>query len=349
MKSSLQTVSSSVGNICLITLINSSGASVVLSNLGAGIVELNVPDAHGNIANVTLGYSDLNDYMHDGPCMGKTPGRYANRIGHGKFSLDGVDYELAVNCGVHHLHGGPEGFQNKLWDYEIMGDDTVKFTRTSAAGEEGYPGNLEAEVTYRWDDDNKLSIDYRARTDAPTPVSLTNHTYWNMNGEGSGTALNHKLQLACSHYLETDPTLCPTGREISVKGTPMDFLQEKAVNQDIAADFEPLKHGKGYDHCFCIDGFDGATLRDVATLKGESGRVLRVKSTLPGMQLYTANWLTGGTPKGRTGRDYQDYDAVALECQMYPDSPNRPEFPSAILRPGEEWHHIIEYQLSNAI
>lgn len=307
-------------DITLVTLTNSLGASVVLSTLGAGIVEVNVPDAAGVLANVALGYRDVTDYLHDGPNMGKTPGRFANRIGHGHFTLDGREYQLAVNCGPHHLHGGPEGFQNRIWLYDIAADGTVTFTRTSPDGEEGYPSNVEATVRYRWDDDCRLTIDYLCTADAPTPIGLTNHTYWNLDGEASGTALGHTLELHCSRYLETDPTLCPTGKTLPASDTPMDFTEPKAVGRDINADFAPLHHGKGYDHCFCIDGFDGTTLRPAATLRGTSGRTLRVSSTLPGVQLYTANWLTGGTPLGRSDHEYHDYDAVALECQMYPDS-----------------------------
>lgn len=335
------------GDVTLITLTNASGASVVLSTLGAGVVEVNVPDAHGELANVALGYRDVADYLHDGPNMGKTPGRFANRIGHGRLELDGKDYQLAVNCGPHHLHGGPDGFQNRLWLYDIAADGSVTFSRISPDGEEGYPGTVKATVRYTWDDSCRLTIDYLATTDAPTPLGLTNHTYWNLDGEASGSALGHTLRLHCSRYLETDSTLLPTGRMPEVNNTPMDFTEAKEVGRDINADFAPLRYGKGYDHCLLIDGFDGVTLRPVATLTGKSGRTLTVESTFPGVQLYTANWLTGGTPTGRSGHDYNDYDAVALECQMLPDSPNRPEFPDSILRPGGEWRHTIIYSFGN--
>ncbi|MCM1336751.1 MAG: galactose mutarotase [Candidatus Amulumruptor caecigallinarius] len=335
------------GDVTLIKLTNAGGASVVLSTLGAGIVEVNVPDSTGTRANVALGYRDVADYLHDGPNMGKTPGRFANRIGHGRFTLDGKEYQLAVNCGPHHLHGGPDGFQNRIWSYDIAADGTVTMRRTSPAGEEGYPGTVEAMVRYRWDDSCRLTIEYEATTDASTPLGLTNHTYWNLDGEASGSALEHTLQLHCKQYLETDPTLLPTGLLLPVEGTPMDFTWPKEVGRDINADFAPLKHGKGYDHCYFIDGYDGATLRPVATLRGQSGRTLTVESDLPGVQLYTANWLTGGTPTGRSGTEYKDYDAVALECQMLPDSPNRPEFPDSILRPGQVWRHTITYKFDN--
>lgn len=346
MKITLDIVGTPKGDAAIITLTNSRGASVVLSSIGAGIVEINVPDRNGAVADVALGYKNIADYLYDGPTMGKTPGRYANRICHGRFSLDGKDYSLPVNCGPHHLHGGPEGFQNRLWKYD-MGSDCVTFTLNSPDGDSGYPGEVVAEVTYRWNDDNTLTIDYRASATVPTPLNMTNHAYWNLDGEGSGSAMGHVLQIEASAYVETDETLAPTGTLREVKGTPMDFTEAKAVGRDIKEPFDALVHGKGYDHCYAFDAYDGkGTLVKGAELYSPvSGRRLVVKTTYPGMQLYTANWLTGGTPEGRHGADYKDYEAVALECQMFPDSPNHPSFPSAVLRPGERYHHVIVYEL----
>lgn len=344
MKTEIVRFDTPKGEITHITLTNTHGASAVLSNLGAGIVEINVPDKSGDLANVALGYANPEDYFYDGPCMGKTPGRFANRIGHGRFSLDGIEHRLAVNCGPHHLHGGPEGFQNKLWNHTINDDGSVTFRHHSPDGEEGYPGTLDAEVRYTWTDGNSLRIDYKAVTDKGTVINLTNHTYWNMDGESSGSVLKHRLQLNSLKYLETDSTLCPTGKFIDVTDTPMDFTGNKEIGFDIEADFEPLKHGKGYDHCFLINAQGGEEISLAAILSGISGRKLKVFSSLPGIQLYTANWLTDSAPRGRSGTKYHDYDAVALECQMLPDSPNRPEFPSAVLRAGQEWIHTIIYQ-----
>ena len=236
MKITLDIVGTPKGDAAIITLTNSRGASVVLSSIGAGIMEINVPDRNGAVADVVLGYKNIADYLYDGPTMGKTPGRYANRICHGRFSLDGKDYSLPVNCGPHHLHGGPEGFQNRLWKYDI-GSDCVTFTLCSPDGDSGYPGEVVAEVTYRWSDDNTLTIDYRASATAPTPLNMTNHAYWNLDGEGSGSAMGHVLQVEASAYVETDETLAPTGTLREVKGTPMDFTEAKVVGRDIK---EPL-------------------------------------------------------------------------------------------------------------
>ncbi len=346
MKITIDTASTSKGDAAIITLTNSKGASVVLSSIGAGIVEINVPDRDGKIADVVLGYKNIADYLYDGPTMGKTPGRYANRICRGHFALDGKEYELPVNCGPHHLHGGPEGFQNQLWKYDI-GTDSVTFTLQSPDGDSGYPGNVVADVTYKWSDDNVLTIEYDAETDAPTPLNMTNHAYWNLDGEGSGSAMKHRLTINASSYVETDETLQPTGRLRHVKGSPMDFTTPKEVGRDIAEQYDALLHGKGYDHCYAFDDYDGkgSLIKGAELYSPASGRRLTVRTTYPGMQLYTANWLTGGTPEGRHGADYKDYEAVALECQMFPDAPNHPEFPSAILRPGEKYHHVIVYDL----
>lgn len=346
MKITLDITSTPKGDAAIIKLTNRHGASVVLSSVGAGIVEINVPDRDGNISDVILGYANIADYLYDGPTMGKTPGRYANRICHGHFTLDGKSYTLPVNCGPHHLHGGLEGFQNQLWKYDI-GTDSVKFSLCSSDGDSGYPGTLNASVTYCWSDDNKLTIEYDAATDAPTPVNMTNHAYWNLDGEGAGSALHHRLKINASSYVETDETLQPTGTLREVKDTPMDFTEEKEVGRDINEDYDALKHGNGYDHCYAFDAYDpkGSQVIGAELYSPASGRRLVVRTTYPGMQLYTANWLTGSTPAGRHGADYHDYDAVALECQMYPDAPNHPSFPSAILRPGEKYHHVIIYEL----
>lgn len=346
MKITLDTAATPKGDAAIITLTNDKGASVVLSSIGAGIVEINVPDRNGKMDDVVLGYRNISDYLYDGPTMGKTPGRYANRICHGRFTLDGKEYELPVNCGPHHLHGGPEGFQNRLWNYDI-GTDSVAFTLHSPDGDSGYPGNVTAKVTYTWSDDNVLTIEYDAEADAPTTVNMTNHAYWNLDGEGSGCALRHVLQINASSYVETDDTLEPTGTLRRVAGSPMDFTEPKEVGRDIREHYDALLHGKGYDHCYAFDAYDGHStpVKGAELYSPVSGRRLTVRTTYPGMQLYTANWLTGGTPEGRHGADYKDYDAVALECQMFPDAPNHPGFPSAILRPGERYHHVIVYEL----
>lgn len=331
------------GDITLLTIVNASGASVTLSTLGAGIVSVNVPDREGRMADVVLGYADPADYMADGPCAGKIPGRYANRIAKGRFSVGGREYQLAINNGPNALHGGPTGFQNRLWTVEKAEGDTVVFSYTSADGEEGYPGQLKATATYRWNDANELSLDLRAVTDSETVVNLTNHAYFNLGGHDSGSVLAHELWLGASRYLPTDDTLIPLGELSPVGGTPMDFTEAKPLGRDIKADFSALNYGKGYDNCFVIDGADG-TLRDVARLTDPvSGRTLSVATTQPGVQVYTGNWLAG-SPANKAGRSYEDYDGVAIECQNFPDAPNRPGFPTAVLHPGEEYHQTIVFR-----
>lgn len=333
------------GDITLLTITNASGASVTLSTIGAGIVSVNVPDREGRMADVVLGYADPADYMADGPCAGKIPGRFANRIAKGRFTVGGREYQLAINNGPNALHGGPTGFQNRMWTVDKAEGDTVVLTYVSADGEEGYPAELKVTATYRWTDANELSLDLRAVTDSDTVINLTNHTYFNLSGHDSGSVLDHELWLAASRYLPTDDTLIPTGELADVTGTPMDFTSAKPLGRDIKADFPALNYGKGYDNCFVIDGADG-TLRDVARLTDHvSGRTMTVATTQPGVQVYTGNWLAG-SPINKSGRSYNDYEGVAIECQALPDAPNKPQFPSAVLRPGEEYHHIIVFRFN---
>ena len=322
------------------TLTNSKGASVVLGSVGAAIVSINVPDRDGKLADVVIGYPNAMDYFADGPCSGKIPGRYANRIAKGHFTLDGKEYTLPVNNGPNHLHGGPDGFQNQVWDSRIV-DNAVEFMYFSEDGEAGFPGNLKVVAHYTWSEDNELTLTLTAETDAPTVVNLTNHAYFNLAGEGSGTVLNHILKLNASAWLPTDETLIPLGRVDDVAGTPMDFVNEKPIGRDIQADFPALKYGKGYDNCFLIDDAMPGQLAVAAELKDPaSGRTLKVLTTQPAVQVYTGNWLKG-CPAGKSGHAYGDYDAVAIECQHTPDAPNQPDFPSTVLRPGETFKEAI--------
>lgn len=333
---------SKFGDITLVTIVNAKGASVTLSALGAGIVAINVPDKTGRLDDVVLGYADPADFMADGPCAGKVPGRFANRIARGHFKIDGKAYSLAINNGPNALHGGPTGFQNRIWTLDKAEDDTVRFSYRAADGEEGYPGNLLATATYRWTDDCTLSLTLTAETDAPTVVNLTNHAYFNLAGHNSGSVLSHKLRLNASRYLPTDDTLIPTGELAPVAGTPMDFTEPKELGQDIRADFPALIYGKGYDNCWVIDEADGS-LRTIAVLTEEkSGRTLTVSTTQPGVQVYTGNWLAG-CPANKAGRSYDDYDGVAIECQGFPDAPNKAGFLSAVLRPGEKYEQTISF------
>ena len=334
------------GDITLYTLTNDSGAEVTVSSLGAGIVSVRVPDSQGKLENVALGYADPKDYFYDGPCAGKVPGRFANRIDRGHLRVDGRDYQLAINNGPNALHGGPEGFQNRIWESYVEGEEVV-FYRVSPDGEENYPGELEAEVRYHWSDDNQLTIELSADTDAPTVVNLTNHCYWNLEGENSGSVLDHTMWLAASRYLPTTDSLIPTGEMAPVDDTPMDFTAPKTLGRDIKADFPALVYGKGYDNCWVIDSWVKGQLRHVATLQApRSGRVLEVLTTQPAAQVYTGNWLAG-SPKNPEGRSYEDYDGVAIECQGMPDAPNHPDFPTAQLYPGETYRQTIVFKFKN--
>lgn len=329
-----------------ITLVNNSGANIVLSPLGAGIVAINVPDREGHLADVVLGYPRPEDYMADGPCAGKIPGRYANRISLARFSIDGKEYRLTANVEPNALHGGPTGFQNRVWDVVEKDENHVVFRYVSADGEEGYPGNLTVTATYTWSEDNVLSILLEAQTDAPTVVNLTNHAYFNLAGHNSGSVLSHNLTLRATRYLPTDSSQIPTGELAPVAGTPMDFTTAKTLGADIHADFEALKIGKGYDHCWVVDDYVPGKEREVAVLEDpQSGRVLTVFSNQPGMQIYTGNWLTG-CPAGKDGVVYHDYDAVAIECQDFPDAPNKPQFPSTVLKPGDTYKRVIRFAFS---
>ncbi|MDE6011093.1 MAG: galactose mutarotase [Muribaculaceae bacterium] len=345
------------GEITLVRLTNSRGGSVLLSSLGAGIVAVQVPDRDGKIENVLLSYENPADYMSDGPCMGKTAGRYANRIAEGRFEIDGKSYQLDLNLPPHHLHGGATGFQNQIWDTELFSNG-VRFTLHSPDGHEHYPGNLTATVEYRWSDDNELSILLDAESDAPTVANLTNHAYWNLDGADSGRALDQTLRIKASRWLPTDPTLIPTGEMAPVAGTPMDFMEEKKVGRDIDADFPALKYGKGYDNCWVLDResvtseeSDGARVirekamvKDAVVLKGaRSGRELHIDTDQPGVQIYTGNWLAG-SPKNPSGRSYEDYDGVAIEAQGLPDAPNQPGFPSQRVDPAHPMRRTIIYR-----
>ena len=321
------------------TMKNASGAYVQLGSVGAAIVSIVVPDKDGNLGDVVLGYPNAADYFADGPCAGKVPGRFANRIAKGKFTLDGKEYTLPVNNGPNHLHGGPNGFQNQVWDSRIEGD-AVEFMYFSEDGEAGFPGNLKAIAHYEWSEENELKLILTAETDTPTVVNLTNHVYFNLDGEG-GTVLDHLLELNASQYLPTDPTQIPLGEPADVAGTPMDFVEAKPIGADIHADFEALKIGKGYDHCWLIDGAMPGQLTPAAELRGpKSGRKVEVLTTQPAVQVYTGNWLKG-CPKGKAGHEFEDYDAVAIECQHTPDAPNQPQFPTTVLRPGEVLEEAI--------
>ena len=332
--------------IVLYTIRNANGCEVQLCNIGASIVSVKSPDKDGKIDDIVLGYKDAMSYFGDGAASGKSVGRVANRIAKGKMVVDGVEYNLEINNGPNHLHGGTKGFANQLWESRVE-TNRVVFSRTSPDGEQNYPGELYVEAGYYFSDDNELEITYMARTDKTTVVNLTNHVYWNLAGEGSGqTIFDHELQLNCSQVLEMDPTQIPTGVKLDVKGTPQDFTTWRKFGDEILSEFNHMKDFKGYDHYFVLDGWQPNILAKVGELRhAASGRKVEVLSSQPGAMVYTGNWLEGGCPVTKSGSRYQDYAGVAIECQNYPNAINEPSFPSAILNPGETYCQKIVFKL----
>lgn len=338
---------SAKGEITWYELTNAQGGKVILSTLGAGIVAVCVPDKDGKIENVCIGYKEAADYIADGPCAGKIPGRFANRIANGHLEVAGKTYQLAINNGPNALHGGPEGFQNQNWNAEEL-ENGVRFSYEAKDGEENYPGKLSVTATYRWSDDNVLTLDLAAQTDAETVINLTNHAYWNLDGADAGKILDHEMKISASGWLPTDPTQIPVGEIAPVAGTPMDFTEFKAIGRDINEEFEALKIGKGYDHCWSLDGWEpGKVIENAVELRSAaSGRVLRVSTDQPGVQIYTGNWLAG-SPLNNSGRSYEDYEGVAIEMQNFPDAPNKPSFPTSVLKPGERYERTIRFAFGN--
>lgn len=326
----------------LFTLENGNGMVVRAMTLGATLTAVEVPDRAGKRENVTLYLETAEEYVQGHPCFGSVCGRYANRIAQGRFLLDGVEYRLARNNGPNHLHGGIEGFHKRNWTAQTVEGDGyvgVRFSLQSPDGDEGYPGALTAAVTYRLTPDHRLEMDYEAVTDKPTVINLTNHAYWNLAGAGNGDVLAHLLRICADRYLPVDATLIPLGPPASVEGTPFDFRQEKTIGRDIA------ETNGGYDHCFVLNRKQEGALEPCAVLRDpKSGRVMEVFTTQPGVQVYTANGLNGSL--GAAGKSYPKHGAVCLETQHFPDSPNRPEYPSTVLRPGEKYHQLTVHHFS---
>jgi aldose 1-epimerase len=322
------------------TLANRQGLRVELLSYGGIIRAVWAPDRDGQFANVTLGFADFAGYLAGtNPFFGCLTGRYANRIANGRFTLDGEAYQLATNDGINHLHGGVRGFDKYVWGAEEIRDqDTagVRLSRVSPDGEEGYPGTLSVAATYTLDDENRLRLDYRAETDRPTILNLTNHAYWNLAGEGSGSVEGHVLWLAASRYTPVDSSLTPTGELAPVAGTPFDFTTPTAIGARIREGHPQLLFGRGYDHNVVLDRAPGdVTLIEAAIVRDPgSGRTLMIWTTEPGIQVYSGGFLDG-TFTGAGGRAYRQGDGIALETQHFPDSPNQLRFPSTVLRPGE--------------
>ena len=333
----------------LYILTNNGGVEVAITNFGATVVSLKVPDRQGKVADVVLGYDDLDGYVTDKAHFGATVGRYANRIAHGKFVLNGTTYTLAKNNGENHLHGGIRGFDKVLWtakDVSTPAAAALQLNYLSKDGEEGYPGNLSAQVTYTLANNNELRIDYAATTDKDTIVNLTNHSYFNLAGQGQGDILQHQLRLDASRFTPVDATLIPAGEIRSVKGTPFDFTHSTAIGSRIGQDDEQLKLGQGYDHNFVLDDdIRGKPVLAAEVYEPTSGRTMEVWTTEPGIQFYTGNFLDG-TAHGKAGRTYPRRSGFCLETQHFPDSPNKPKFPSTILKPGTRFKSTTIYKFS---
>lgn len=332
----------------LYTLTNKNGMSVSVMNFGATVVKLLVPDRHGKIGDVVLGFDSLAGYLDakKDPHFGASIGRYGNRIAKGRFTLEGHSYQLPLNNGPNSLHGGPMGFDRTMWNAQIVSSSppTIVFTHTSPDGDEGYPGTMKASVRYTLTEDNQLKLYFTATTDKPTVVNLTHHGYFNLGGAGSGTILGERLTINANAYTPVDSTLIPTGEIKKIAGTPMDFRKPMVIGDRIKqVGGKPI----GYDHNYVLrDAGEG--LRAIAKVEDpKTGRVMKVYSDQPGVQFYTGNFLDG-TITGKNGAVYRQYNALCLEPQHFPDSPNQPKFPSTVLKPGQVYHSSIAYGFSVA-
>lgn len=332
----------------LYTLTNENGMRVSFTDFGAHIVEIIVPDAKGNLADVNLGFDNVSSYEVNSPGFGAFIGRHANRIGGASFELNGKVYELEKNDGANNLHGGSIGYNKFMYETEIYEDDdiiSIEFSRLSPHMEQGFPGNLDVTVTYSLTELNEIVIEYMAVSDRDTIVNLTNHSYFNLSGHGSGTIEDHMLWMKANQFTPTSSDLIPTGELRDVSGTPMDFRTMKAIGKDIDADYEPLTIAHGYDHNYVLD-INGTDVEKVAELVDEkSGRRMEVFTNMPGMQLYTANWLT--TMSGvKGGATYDKRSGVCFETQFYPNSCNIKDFPSCVLKAGKEFDSVTIYKFS---
>jgi aldose 1-epimerase len=333
----------------LVTLANAKGMVVKVSNYGCTVTEILVPDKAGKMADVALGFDKLEGYLDKSPFFGCIAGRVANRIAKGKFSLDGKDYSLFVNNGPNALHGGKKGFDKYVWEPAVYSGagalSSVRFHRVSPDGEEGYPGNLDVTVVYILDNENRLWLDYYATTDKPTPVNLTNHSYFNLSGQGNGTILDHVVTVEADQYTPVDDTLIPTGELKSVKGTPFDFTTPMAIGARIkVVGGNPV----GYDHNFVLRQPRGTVKNPALAVRvrePKSGRVMEMYTSEPGVQFYTGNFLDG-TVAGKGGVKYPQYGGFCLEAQHFPDSVHQPNFPSVILRPGQTYRQTTVYKFS---
>ena len=337
-------------SIKLYTLQNDNGMTVKVTNYGAIITSIIVPDRDGNSADIVLGYNRIEDYINavDKPYFGAVVGRYGNRIAAGEFTLDGETHSLLKNNGANHLHGGAIGFDKVAWDVAYHpADRSIQLSYLAKDKEEGYPGNLQVSVTYTLGNDNSLEVVYRATTDKATPVNLTQHSYFNLKGEGQGTILDHELMLNAKKYTPVDEGLIPTGETPSVEGTPFDFTTSKPIGRDIEVDNEQLTFGGGFDHNWILakGGNEGELTLAARVMEPTSGRVLEIHTTEPGVQFYCGNFLDGRLT-GKSGKTYDHRGGFCLETQHFPDSPNQPDFPSTILKPGEQLESKTVFKFS---
>jgi aldose 1-epimerase len=324
----------------LYTLTNTSGITAKITNFGGILVSLEVPDRDGNIADITLGFDKLDGYLGEHPYFGGIIGRYANRIGKAAFKLDGVEYKLAANDSENHLHGGIKGFDKRVWRLEDIGVTSdgamVKLSYISEDGEEGYPGNLACSVVYTLTEDDKLQISYEAETDKKTVVNLTNHSYYNLAGQGSGDILGHELMINADKYTVVDEGLIPTGENRNVKGTPMDFTTPMTIGSRIG------QVEGGYDHNYVLNG-GGSLALAAKVYEPKSGRIMEIHTDQPGVQFYTGNFLDGSIT-GKAGKVYKKHYGFCLETQHFPDSPNKPDFPPVVLQPGQKYATVTVHK-----
>ncbi|MDR2805708.1 MAG: galactose mutarotase [Dysgonamonadaceae bacterium] len=330
----------------LFILTNANGAEMSVTNYGAKIVSLHVPDKNGKLTDVVLGKSNIADYLNDQePYFGAVCGRTANRIANAQFTLDGVEYRLAANSGPSSLHGGLKGFNAVVWDAKLLDNQTLELSYLSEDGEEGFPGNLKVGMIYRLTDDNALEISYKAVTDKATILNLTNHSYFNLSGEGDPYIGDHELQINADAFLPASEVAIPLGPLEKVEGTPFDFRSPHTIGERIEADHIQLKYGNGYDHNYIINRTAPGLTYAAKAVSPQTGIVLDIYTTQPGVQLYTGNFLDGSFT-GKNGHAYPKRSAFCLETQHYPDSIHHPEYPSAVLRPGEVFESKTVYRFS---
>ncbi|NCG27519.1 MAG: galactose-1-epimerase [Verrucomicrobiales bacterium] len=330
----------------LFTLENANGMQAKITNYGGIVTQLHVPDQNGELGDVVLGYDKLSSYIKASPYFGCISGRYANRIAKGQFKIGEAAYKLATNNGENHLHGGNVGFDKQVWaakEVTGLGKAGIELTYLSKDGEEGYPGNLDSKVTYWLTNQNELEIEYEAKTDKATPINLTHHSYFNLAGEGSGNILGHEVEIFANTFVPTDAGNIPLGELKKVTGTPFDFLTPHKIGERIEEKNQQLEFGKGYDHNWVINDSGNSLNLAARVTEPRTGRVMEVLTDQPGIQFYTGNFLDGSNI-GKGNKVYNHRNAFCLETQVHPDSPNQPDFPNSILKPGETYRHVCIYR-----